>query len=74
MPLSATWMDLEILLSSDAKSDKDNHHMTSLIWNLKKKRLQMSLSYKTKIELEMQKINLQLPGGKGGEDKLKDWN
>ena len=32
------------------------------------------LIYKTETELQMQKTNLWLPGGKGGRDKLGDWD
>ena len=32
------------------------------------------LIYKTEVELQMQKKNLWLPGGKGGRDKLGDWD
>ena len=41
-------------------------------WNLKKGTNE--LIYKTKIELQMQKINLCLPEGKGDRDKLEDWD
>ena len=38
MPFAATWMGLEItILSEVSQTEKDKHHMTSLIymWNLK---------------------------------------
>ena len=32
MPLAATWMDLEtVILSRESYTEKDTHHMTSLI-------------------------------------------
>ena len=31
MPFSATWMDLEIIILSEVNSEKDKHHMVSLI-------------------------------------------
>ena len=34
MPFAATWMDLEIIMLSEVKSDKNKYHMISLIWNL----------------------------------------
>ena len=44
------------------------------MWNLKKK-VTNEFIYKTEIELQMQKTNLWLPGGKGGgRDELGDWD
>ena len=31
MPLAATWMDLEMIVLSEVKSEKDKYHMISLI-------------------------------------------
>ena len=31
MPFAATWMDLEIIILSKVKSEKDKYHMISLI-------------------------------------------
>ena len=31
MPLSATWMDLEIILSEVSQEEKDKYHMVSII-------------------------------------------
>ena len=31
MPFAATWMDLEIIILSEVKSDKDKYYMISLI-------------------------------------------
>ena len=31
MPFAATWMDLEIIILSEVKSEKDKYHMISLI-------------------------------------------
>ena len=34
-PFASTWMDLEsIMLSEVSPSEKDNHHMVSLIWGI----------------------------------------
>ena len=36
MPFAATWMDLEIIIVSEAsQKEKDKYHMLSLMWNLK---------------------------------------
>ena len=31
MPFAALWMDLDIIILSEVKSDKDKYHMISLI-------------------------------------------
>ena len=31
MPFAATWMDLEIIILSEVKSDKDKYYMISLL-------------------------------------------
>ena len=31
VPFAATWMDTEIIIVSEVKSEKDKHHMISLI-------------------------------------------
>ena len=73
MPFAATWMDLEITILSEAWQWKTNI-MISLKWNLKNDTNE--LIYKREIDSQIQKINLQLPKGKGaGEgDKLGVWN
>ena len=35
IPFVATWMDLEVTILSEVKSDKDKQHMISHMWNLK---------------------------------------
>ena len=35
MPFAATWMDLEIIILSEVKTEKDKYDVTSM-WNLKK--------------------------------------
>ena len=56
------------------KSDTERQiYGITYMWNLKVGTNE--LIYKAKIELQMYKINLWLPGGKGrGRDKLEDWN
>ena len=35
MPLTATWMDLEIIILSEvSQKEKDKYHMISHMWNL----------------------------------------
>ena len=37
MPYAATWMDLEIVILSEVShTEKEEYHMISLMWNLKK--------------------------------------
>ena len=38
LPFATTWMELEcIILSEISQSEKDKHHMISLMWNLRYK-------------------------------------
>lgn len=59
--LNRPWLDLEFVIMSEVSQRKTN--MTLLICDFFKKGTN-ELNYKT--ELEMWKINLQFPGGKGG--------
>ena len=34
MPLTATWMKLEIIILSKSKSEKDKYHMISLVYGI----------------------------------------
>ena len=35
-PIASTWLELEgIMLSEVSQSEKDNHHMVSLMWNIR---------------------------------------
>ena len=36
LPFVAMWMDLESILLSEVKSDKDKYHDITYMWNLKK--------------------------------------
>ena len=48
LPFSATWMDLEIIMLSEAnQEDKDKYHIMSHMWNILKI-IQMNLSTKQK--------------------------
>ena len=66
MPFAATWMDLEIVTLSEVSQTEKDKYMTLLICGIFKKGTN-ELIYKTEIEPQMQKTNLWLPGGKGGE-------
>ena len=71
MSLTATWMDLEIILLS--KIEKDKSHIT-YIWNLIKMK-QMNLFTKQKQTHRSQnQINSYQRGNMGGSDKLGDWD
>ena len=52
MPFAATWMDLDIVILSEVKSEKDKYHMISLVCGIYKK-VTNKLIYKTEIELQM---------------------
>ena len=75
MPFAATWMDVETVIVSEAsQTEKDKYCMISLTCGIQKNGAN-ELINKTEIELQMQKTNLWLPGGKGvGRDKLRDWD
>ena len=62
-------MDLEIVILSEVShTEKYNYHMMLLICGIYKKGGGTNeLIYKTEIKLQMQKTNLWLPGGKGGQ-------
>ena len=66
MPFAATWMDLEIIIPSEVSQTK-----TNIIYRLNvesKKNDTNELIYKTEIDPQTEKTNLQLQKGKvGGE-------
>ena len=72
MPFAATWMDLEIMVLSEASQGK-----TNIIYHLyvkSKKMIHINLFTK-QIGSQTQKTNLWLPKGKvGGRDKLGVWD
>ena len=48
MPFAETWMDLEITIAKVNKLEKHKQHRISLMWNLKKKKIQINLFTKHK--------------------------
>ena len=66
MPFAATWMDLEIIILSAIKSERERQipYDIAYLWNLKYDTNEFI--YKTEIDSQIQKTNLQLPKGKGG--------
>ena len=54
IPFAATWMDLEIIILNESKSDRERQLLydSAYMWNLKKKGTN-ELIYKTEIELQM---------------------
>ena len=73
MPFAATWMDLDIIILSEAsQTEKDKYHMISFICGILKNDTN-ELIYKTEIDSQIQKTNLWLPKGKGGgEGQISD--
>ena len=64
------WMDLEIIIPSEVKSEKNKYHMISLTCGILKNDTN-ELIYKTKTDSQTSKTNLWLPKWKSGErDKL----
>ena len=75
MPLSATQMDLEILIISEVKSDKDKYHMMSHMWNLKYDTNE--LIYHKETDTQTHRHRRQTFGSqreRPGEDKLGVWD
>ena len=62
MPFAATWMDLEIIILNEVKSDKDKYYITYM-QNLKIST--NKLICKTETDLQTQNTNLWLPKEKG---------
>ena len=66
-PSAATWMNLEIIILSEVRERQI--HDSTYMWNLEKSDTK-GFTYKTEIDSQTQKTNLQLPKGKGGRDTL----
>ena len=64
MPFAATWMDLEIIILSESKSERQIPYDISYMWNLKYDTNE--LIYETETDSQTLKTNLWLPKGKGG--------
>ena len=72
MLFAATWMDLEIIILSELSQAKTNIMILLLCGIFKKIH---KLIHKIEKDAQIQKINLQLPKGKGqGRDKLGGWD
>ena len=68
LPFAATQMDLEIVILSEVRERQIILYDIRYMWNLKYDTNE--LIYKTEIESQTKKINLWLPKGKQGRDKL----
>ena len=69
MPCVATWMDLEtviIILSEVNQTERDKHHMISLVYGIQKKNDTKELIYKTEIDSQIQKKTQGYQRGKQG--------
>ena len=66
IPFAATQMDPEIIIPSEVKSKRERQipYDITYMWNLKKNYTN-KLIYKTEIDSQTQKTNLQLPKVKG---------
>ena len=70
MSFAAIQMYLEIVILNDVNQ---RQIFTTYMWNLNKNDTN-TLIYKTKIELQIQKISTCLPGAMRGMDKLGHWD
>ena len=75
MTFAVTWMDLEtIILSEVSQMQKDISYDATYMWNLKNM-VQMNLFTKQKQSHRYRKPTYGYQaGGKGGRDKLGDWD
>ena len=61
MPFAATWMDLEMIIISEvSQTEKDKHHMISIICGLLKNDTN-ELIYKTETDSQTQRTDLWFP-------------
>ena len=74
MPFAVTWMDLEIVILSEVKSEGERQILydISYIWNLKNNTNESI--YKTETDSQTEKTNLWLPTGMAGRNKLEVWD
>ena len=73
MPFAASRMDLEMIILSEVKSEKDKHHMTSLTCRIEKM-TPMNLFSKPQQTHRHRKQTHGYQRGKGGRDKLGVWD
>ena len=77
--ISATWMDLEIIIVSEInQTEKDKYHMISLLGGIFKKNDVIKWVYLQNrnrlTDIENKLTNLWLPKGKGGRDRFGIWD
>ena len=78
MPFAATWMDLsnmngEIVILSEVSQTEEKYHMTFLICGILKNIYDTNeLIYKTKTDLQTQRMNLWLPWLQGEKNRGKE--
>ena len=74
MPFAATWMDLEIIILSEAShTDRDKYHDITYMWNLKNDTNELIAKQKQTHRHRKQTYGYQR-GQRVGRDKLGIWD
>ena len=71
MPFAATWMDLEIIILSEVKSERERQIPHDITYMCNLKIIQMNLHTKQKQTHRRRKQTYDCQRGEGGRDKLE---